>query len=525
VSGARGTPEFLRRSIRLTRFSSILWMVLLSATAGVAAASDPESDSLQCAATESAARDPLTSPWVRVRSLRSDPEPSAGETAAVAPAPPPAPVAPPPPRRFWIATAEVAALELIPWAFDRYVTDLEWARISTDTVKENFETGFEYDHDDFPVNQFGHPYHGSTFFNAARSNGYGYWGSGVFTLAGSLAWECCMENTPPSTNDLVNTTLGGMTRGEVAHRLSAMILDNTASGGERFWRELGAALVNPVGAFNRLVRGDMNRHFDNPEERFPQGFSAAADVGYRQVTADDFSASQASLSLSARYGDPFAGDFVKPFDTFWAEMDLNTPGGTTLTRLEERGLLKGWDWSAGGSTSRHIFGFTQEYSYINNEAEVFGAQMFAAGLYSRFGSGDRVFASTELSAIVIPLAGIKTIDFVDPEAERTYDYAPGGGLRVGAKLLNARGLELASLGYSQIRAYTVDGVSDESRLQFFRGSARVPLSRRFGVGAGYWWYGRKTTYADFTEPRRTQSEWRAFFNITVGASGMRKPTT
>jgi hypothetical protein len=96
---------------------------------------------------------------------------------------------------------------------------------------------------------------------------------------------------------------------------------------------------------------------------------------------------------------------------------------------------------------------------------------------------------------------------------------------VGAKLLNHRGLELVSVDYSQIRAWTVDGVSDESRLQFLRGSGRISLSRRFGLGAGYWWYGRRTTYAGFTEPRRTQSEWRAFLNITVGASGLRKPTT
>ena len=302
-----------------------------------------------------------------------------------------------------------------------------------------------------------------------------------------------------------------------------MILDNTASGGVRFWRELGAALIDPVGAFNRLVRGDMARQYDNPEERFPQGFDAAADLGYRQVSAGDVRSSEASLSLSARYGDPFAGDIAKPFDTFRGEMDLNT-GDTTLTRLEERGLLKGWDWSASGSDSRHIFNVTQEYVYVDNEAAVFGAQLFGVGLLSRYGSGHPVFATTDLSALVIPLAGIQTIDFADPETGRTYDYAPGAGVRVGAKIFTDRGFELGSVDYSQIRAWTVDGVSDENRLQVLRGSGRIRLSRRFGVGAGYRWYARTTTYTGFTEPRSTQSEWRAFFNITVGASGMRKPT-
>jgi len=95
-------------------------------------------------------------------------------------------------------------------------------------------------------------------------------------------------------------------------------------------------------------------------------------------------------------------------------------------------------------SSRHIFGFTQDYAYIDNEAQVFGAQMFGVNLLSRYGSGERVFLTTDLSAILIPLAGIKTVDFATSEEERTYDYAPGAGVRLSAKLLNARGVELAS---------------------------------------------------------------------------------
>ena len=142
------------------------------------------------------------------------------------PEPVPEPVRPPGRRRFFTAASEVALLELIPWAFDRYIGRYDFAYISMDTVRENFRRGFGYDPDTFEVNQSSHPYHGSLFFNAARENGYGFWESSAFTLAGSLVWEYFMENTRPSQNDLVNTTLGGMARGEVAHRLSNMIIDN-----------------------------------------------------------------------------------------------------------------------------------------------------------------------------------------------------------------------------------------------------------------------------------------------------------
>jgi len=42
--------------------------------------------------------------------------------------------------------------------------------------------------------------------------------------------------------------------------------------------------------------------------------------------------------------------------------------------------------------------------------------------------------------------------------------------------------------------------------------ARVPIAGPVGAGAAYYWYSRKTTYPGFFEPRKTQSEWRAFLN-------------
>src|SRR5262249_19141380 len=170
---APATSVTARRSSRRVRLPFIVSLLLLPAAASLAASSGPSpSEASRCDVPGTSSKNPFISPWARSQNLRvePDPEPSKGEEAAVAPEPPPAPVAPPPPKRLWGAGGEGPALELIPWAYDRYIADQEWARISTDTVKDNFDTGFVYDHDDFPTNQFGHPYHGSTFFNAARSN-------------------------------------------------------------------------------------------------------------------------------------------------------------------------------------------------------------------------------------------------------------------------------------------------------------------------------------------------------------------
>jgi len=430
--------------------------------------------------------------------------------------------APTPRKHFWTAAGEMVLLEALPAIYNRYVADEDFAHISWHTVSENFKAGFGFDSDHFNINQSSHPLHGSLYFNAARSNGYDYWESALFTAAGSVVWELAMENTRPSVNDLVNTTLGGMTRGEVSHRLAAVIRDNMASGSDRFWRELGAAVIDPVGAFTRLVQGDMVRDFPNPEERYPDGFSVTADFGYRHVNGAAENADQALVSLTARYGDPFTGDIEKPFDSFWGALDLNFPGGDAISRIEERGVLKGWELTDRTASARHVFGFSQEYEYFNNHAEVFGAQVLGAGLLSRYAVGKNLFLVTDVSLLGMPLAGIQTTNFVNPGTGRNYDYAPGGGGRTSVRLFGGAA-EIFSAGYGVVWAHTVNGVSDFNTLQFFRANARIPIWDALSAGGGYSWYSRKTTYTGFVERRLTQSEWRAFLSFTFGRSGLRKP--
>ena len=443
--------------------------------------------------------------------------PDAGESPAI--------VAPPEKKRFWLAAGEIVLLEALPWVYNRYIADEDFARISWDTVEANYKAGFGFDNDHFSTNQSAHPLHGSLYFNAARSNGYSYWESALFTAMGSVIWELAMENTRPSANDLVNTTLGGMTRGEVSHRLGAVIRDNRASGSERLFRELGATLIDPVGTFTRLVNGDVSRDFPNPEERYPDGFAVTGDLGFRHVAGAPEHPDQALVSLSAYYGDPFTGDVSKPFDSFWAAIDINFPAEeTAISRIEERGVLKGWELTDRTASVRHIFGFSQEYEYFNNAAQVFGAQVLGAGLLSRYTLGKSLYLVTDVSVLGVPLAGIKTTNFTNPQTGRNYDYAPGGGGRAVVRIFGG-GQEYLSVGYGALWAHTVNGVSDTNRLEFFRAQGRVPIWGPLAAGGGYSWYSRKTTYTGFVERRVTQSEWRAFFSLTFGRTGLRKPVT
>ena len=112
------------------------------------------------------------------------------------------------PRRPWKAALETFGLNMLVWSFDRYIVKEDWAYINGHTIKSNFKKGPVWDTDQFTTNLFSHPYHGSLYFNAARSNGMNFWQSAPFAAGGSLMWEFFMENEPPSINDMLATTFG-----------------------------------------------------------------------------------------------------------------------------------------------------------------------------------------------------------------------------------------------------------------------------------------------------------------------------
>lgn len=101
-------------------------------------------------------------------------------------------------KAFWRAGAETVGFNIGLWAFDRYVLKGHYAYISWNTIKENFRHGFEWDDDHLHTNMFDHPYNGSIFFNAGRSNGFNFWQSELFAIGAALCGRCLWSgNTLP----------------------------------------------------------------------------------------------------------------------------------------------------------------------------------------------------------------------------------------------------------------------------------------------------------------------------------------
>lgn len=277
-------------------------------------------------------------------------------------------------RHPWWALAEVTGINVGVQLFDRYATREEFAQTTLRSIRRNLTGGFVWDNDLFTTNMFMHPYHGNLYFNAARSQGLNFWQSAPYAALGSLQWELLGETEPPAINDLIATTFGGITIGEVTRRISHIILNDSRRGWRRFWTEAAATLVNPMGALKRLSTGDAWRvrtdHYRYHDYlRNPVDF--AVSVGTRYL-ADNGSMFRGEynpyVNLYMEYGDPVnEGDHNQPYDFFDLEatfgLSSNQP---VINQLHLIGRL----WSTPMIEGRKLtaeFGLYQHFDYFDSK--------------------------------------------------------------------------------------------------------------------------------------------------------------
>ena len=213
------------------------------------------------------------------------------------------------------------------WAFDRYIRKADFAYINGRTIKDNLKHGFVWDNDAMGTNMFMHPYHGSLYFNSARSNGYNFWQSGLFAFGGSFMWEMFMENEYPSTNDIIATPIGGMALGEVTYRVSDLILDDRKTGWSRFGLEFAGFLVSPMRGLTRIINGDAWKRRSTSGKQFGvPDVSVDVSLGIRTLELKDEILDKGvgmASEINIEYGDRFDAEDTKPYDYFSIQANLN----------------------------------------------------------------------------------------------------------------------------------------------------------------------------------------------------------
>lgn len=425
-----------------------------------------------------------------------------------------------PPKRFWWAFGELMIVQAVPAGINN-LRGAEWAKISLSSWATNLENPWQWDNNKFLNNQFSHPYHGALYFNAARTNGYNFWQSVPWAFGGSLMWEEFGEAWAPSPNDWFNTSLGGITLGEMLYRLSTLTLDNTATGTERVLREIGATLLNPAEGFNRLTRGQMNDISANPPSWRPTTIWAAIDGGYQNISGSDTqhpdggARDQGLLALRVDYGDGI-GDLAKaPFSSFHMEADLNSNAAPKrrLSNLYASGSL-GARPLARSDRAFHQLAAFMTYEYVSLPGLEFGGQGFLAGVVSRFGPPKGRHIETQLLANFMPIAALQS-DYYVTEEGRDYDYGVGFGAVARARVTWGNRIMLGARG-RYLWMPVLSGFNGDTYQAVGTFDGRVYLARGFGVTSSLVLYHRSSNYTQRADVTASGTLFRVGASYSFG---------
>ena len=418
------------------------------------------------------------------------------------------------PQRPILAVGEALLVNLVVNRADAWVLGEAWARSGWRTWSRNIRLGWEWDENNFSTNLFAHPYHGSLYFNSGRANGLDYWESATLALLGSWTWEYFGETNRPSLNDFFMTSLGGIALGEMFHRVGATIRDNRAAGGGRLRREVAALPFDPVGGLNRLLRGQWTALGSNPSEHDLGAFMLRAHAGAR-IAADSMTDSVATFGtvlIDLRYGDPLRQAYGAPFDVFSVRIMMSSGGG--LNALRGAGRLFGTEMSGPASRHRHVFAVNQRFDYISNPAHKVGGQSVEAGIYSRWELGRGFGLRTQAFGHGVMLGAIDAA--VAGFGERTYDFGPGGGVRLEVSL-ERRGVTFVTVHGQTAYVHSVSGASGDHYVAFGGAEVTVPIMRGLGLGIHATHFSRLSRYDGLPDEVRDFPELRLLLNWTTAA--------
>ncbi|MNK19702.1 hypothetical protein D3C87_379300 [compost metagenome] len=373
-------------------------------------------------------------------------------------------------KRFGRGAFLFSLTELLPWTYDRFVVNADFAKITFKGIGQNLKlSSWAWDNDGFTTNQLSHPAHGSIFFNTFRSNGYNFWQSIPAAVAGSYIWEVAGENQASSKNDFLNTSFGGVIIGEMVHRLAGKLINNRSRGIRRQINESVALLINPANGFNRLIDGKWGK-VPNPMDIDSSKIDLEIDAGLRNFNVNERNARFRGYGrIKLLYGSPFE-NYKIPFSTITVNAEVGKDDSTFVNAINLFGSIKGWPVGR-SDYSRHIVVLTANYDYILNQAFSYSGQSLKANLFSEFGLKRKNRMNTSIGAGPILLAAI-------PEKYigngRNYDYCSGFGINANAEI-NINNIFFYGMTYNNGFFFTWNGNTSS----FFLQSLSAELRYRF----------------------------------------------
>ena len=327
------------------------------------------------------------------------------------------------------------AQNIIVWQYNLRIDKASWAKINFETIKANAKNGFEWDYNHFAGNFFGHPYQGSYYFTSARSFGYSFYPSLLYTTFGSFVWECCMESEFPSTNDLIVTSMAGAIYGEVLYRLSERLFAKPSSN---LSNEISAFALHPMSYLQRKFVG-VRTH--NPGYH-PIDFSIGLGGGFRRggnynydrefyehPNIESWDGGLAAIDLNLIYGKPNR-IMKEPFEYFTIDALYHYgKNGGPFFRMHTLGKLKNISFNQGNNWV-DVGAYTHFDTYYGELVEM-NAVSLGLGLDFNLQGSSLRFRTTHLPSFVV--LGVTDFNYdeifankyEDEFARRSYQYNYG----------------------------------------------------------------------------------------------------
>jgi hypothetical protein len=441
-----------------------------------------------------------------------------------------------PGKRLGVALSEGVILNIGIHLFDRFILKEPWTQITKSSIQYNM-THFIWDNDMISTNLFAHPYTGGLYFNAARANGFNFWQSIPFTVFGSYIWECFGESQPASLNDIITTPIGGIAFGEITHRLSHLILDNSQRGWKRFGNELLAGIISPMGLLNRLTTGDAWRRSPHDDYKESPPFRIELAVHNRFLSDLDDNRSKNNVGIQGRvaYGEVFTQQNHYPYDFFMFNININVFGKQPfLSEVNSVGILWGKEWNS--TKNSWLAGVFQHFDYYDSNPVVTGGQRlyefaetasFGGGLIHKYQRNENQpprFCGSIYANLV--LLGASESDYYHVD-KRSYNLGNGYSLKMEGLFHFGKRWEVSlgvkhyhiftSIGYGS-REAEINGLPDDTdfnyaNVQGNKGNALLnkvnitlnfQLSSKIKISAEQRFYFRRTHY-DYLDDVKTSS--------------------
>ena len=268
------------------------------------------------------------------------------------------------------SSVAVIAVDAGLWAIQKYIRNDFFVDISWKSVKDNLHTGFMWDNDGFRTNMFNHPAHGSFSYNSTRYYGMNYSENIPYCLANSLIWELFLEIEPPSINDLIASTIGGLAIGEATHRIANSMNVSSSRGFYRVSKEIGSFLITPTESIQRLLTCDLWKVKQKSDvyKLIPVKFQVGTGVGYfSDKSGFSKKRSRMTIVFNADYNDPFKLHKCKPFDYFNLHTTINFFSDQPfLNKLNIEAIIYGKNIEL-NNDNRILLGIFQHYDYFDTD--------------------------------------------------------------------------------------------------------------------------------------------------------------